>query len=317
MNFAKGALCALLALPCLPVHAQEAAPAAPPPAMLVVDDSLKNIEGEVAPSGLDVASMSSSYGINSFGPGTASGLSYGQAAGVGLAGGLIAGAIIDGMVHAERNRAISAIREPLGKGRMRGQILRSLSRHLAAQGYPVGARVIAPDASERIVDRATAKEKPERLVLFDTVAAPFVTLASDDRSVIVRGELALMHRERNEYARQRRVRAAYVSLPAPEGDPKGHWSANEAQAVLDAVDAGLGEIIRLSMTLDPALLADVPKDAKVDVLVDGEPRPVSGRLVAQTDTHLALATRGDTLLILPGRLAPAPSAASPAASASP
>lgn len=286
-------------------------------AFLVVHHSIDSLHGQMYGTDLGVVTqtIAANY-INNAAP--VPGMSYGQAYGAGMAGGLVAGMIIEGAAQAARNRTIAAVRNPLDDRVLQRAMLAAMDKHLADAGHPVSRQIITPSANERVIRRAVGKDTPGEVILFDAKGMPLVMLSTNNRRVLVQGDLALYAREKSRYTRQQRMLVAFVSPQSPDGvDPIAYWAEDNSRRVLEIIDVAIGRMVGIAMAAEPVTLPEVAADARLDVVFDGsaDGKPVSapGVFLRQEGDYAYVVTAGDWVRIWPARLAPAEATAAPVA----
>lgn len=290
-------------------------------AFLVVHHSVDSLHGQMygTDTGVVTQAIAANY-IHNMAP--VPGMSYGQAYGAGMAGGLVAGLIIEGAAQAARNKAIAAVRNPLEDRVLQRAMLAAMNKHLAAAGHPVSRRIITPTANERVIRRAIGKETPDEVILFDAKGMPLVMLSTDNRRVLVQGELALHVREKSRYEQQQRMLVAFMSPQSPDGvDPIVYWSEDNSRRVLETIDVAIGRMVGIAMAAEPVTLPEVARDARMDVVfqgsADGKPVSAPGVFLRQDGEYAYVVTAGDWVRIWPARLAPAEATAAPVAATVP
>lgn len=289
-------------------------------AFLVVDHSFDSLHGQMYGTDMGVAIQTTTNAINNMAP--VPGMSYGQAYGAGVAGGLIAGMIIEGAAQAARNKSIAAVRNPLEDRVLQRAMLAAMNKHLAAAGHPVSRQIIAPSADERVIRRAVGNEAPGEVILFDAKGMPVVLLSTDNRRVLVQGNLALYAREKSRYKQRQRMLVAFVSPQSPDGvDPIAYWAEDNSRRVLEIIDVAIGRMVGIAMAAEPVTLPEVADDARLELvfdgIADGKPVNAPGVFLRQDGDYAYVVTAGNWVRIWPARLAPAEASAVPVAATAP
>lgn len=282
---------------------------------LVIDEAIQELQGQVYGSAYGVPiQMGTTDRIDVevqtpyvYSSPTPAGLSYAQAAGAGLVGGLIAGAIIDSAAQSARNGEIESLRQILDDGVLRKVVLGAASSSFETAGHPLARRIIARNPDERLIKRAIGRERPEEVILFDSQDLPLVLLSRDNRRVMVQAQISLyLHEDGRDYDLEREHQVAFVSPPSPEGvDPLAYWAHDEGSRVLEAVGLGIRHLVAAATAEATREAAELEEKEHVELMLDGQRVAIHGRHLAQHGDYAYLVTPHDWIRVWPAAPAPA------------
>ena len=163
--------------------------------LLVLDQSIKSLNGMPYPMGYEITEVGTANGggpisvsVNSYNPA----MGFGANVGVNVGAGLIASAIIDAAMHAEQNKKIASLREPVNNLHLKKLALDLIGNKVKGGEQGQIVSYFVPGASDTILKQIQKAEKTTRfgnIYLVKKLQMPVISLSFDNRQLMIVTEI--------------------------------------------------------------------------------------------------------------------------------
>lgn len=272
--------------------------------LLVLDDSIKHVSGNPYVMGYELSELGTAdsaelnYLQSSYNP--ALGIAENAAAG------LVATAVIDTMLKNEQNRLIKPLRDNINSGSLSKTSLNSLVAGIKHSNESEVVNYYVPGASQAVLPRileAQKSRKFDQIYLIQRIGMPVITLSTDNRQVMVVGEIERYAGGKMKPAKKYSGKFAYTKLMDDPKDgtlPLVYWNANGGEKFLKEVGTAFTLMADFAER-SPALPTGRSRNDITVLDVGGTVFQVPGKLIEISDRAAYIIDRNDVIRIIGGQ----------------
>jgi len=182
------------------------------------------------------------------------GMSQAQANSAGLAGGLIASAIIDAKIYADRQKTIQPIRDVINKKLLKDRVLGVVQETLSATGYPVKASFIADTISDKTLETALKGSDVSHAFVIRKSLAPMVSISADNQKPMLSAIISHYEKRGDGFKKTYEITMVFIGHAAvAKASSNLYWSENNGERFLAEVKTGFERMVRHAVETGPNL----------------------------------------------------------------
>ena len=277
--------------------------------LLVLDQSIKSLNGMPYPMGYEITEVGTANGggpisvsVNSYNPA----MGFGANVGVNVGAGLIASAIIDTAMHAEQNKKIASLREPVNNLHLKKLALDLIGNKVKGGEQGQIVSYFVPGASDTILKQIQKAEKTTRfgnIYLVKKLQMPVISLSFDNRQLMIVTEIQKHLASAYGSKKVSAYKFAYIgrSLEKTESqNALSYWQDNDYINFLTETNNGFTRIIDFVASNADISTFQVDKKAQTLLNIDGTVFQVPGKLYKIAENHAYVIDANEIIHIVHG-----------------
>jgi hypothetical protein len=277
--------------------------------LLVLDQSIKSLNGMPYPMGYEITEVGTvngggpiSISVNSYNPA----MGFGANVGVNLGAGLMASAIIDAAMHAEQNKKIASLREPVNNLHLKKLALDLISNKVKGGEQGQIVNYFVPGASDTILKQIQKAEKTTRfgnIYLIKKMQMPVISLSFDNRQLMIVTEVQKNLASTYDSKKVSAYKFAYIGRSLEKTETQNalsYWQDNDYINFLTEINNGFTHIIDFVASNPDISNFQADKKSQTLLNIDGTVFQVPGKLYKITENHAYVIDANEVIHIVHG-----------------